>query len=89
MKNLAKQHRKTVEKERKKINEVHVNQRRKLTCYSDSDETAVLEQGDIVTKPSCQACQSTEQEDKEMGLERLWVQGDSSDSEVHPECLSD
>lgn len=67
VKNLAKQHKKTVQKERKKSNKIcdkfKSNTWRKLTC--DRDETAVLEQDDIVTKPFCQAYYSTEQDDEE------------------------
>lgn len=51
-----------------------------------TDETVALEQDD--TKPFRQACQRTEQEDEELGLEGLRVHCVSCDSWVHTECLS-
>lgn len=86
MKKSAKKEKKTVQKKRKSkvCHKIKSKTLRKITC--DSDETLGLEQDD--TKPHCQACQGTEQEDEELGLERLWVQCDSCDNWVHTECLS-
>lgn len=71
MKKLAKQSKKTVQKKRKKSKVCHKIKSktlRKITCDSDSDDTVGLEQDD--NKPYCQACQGTEQDDEELGLER-------------------
>lgn len=88
MKKSAKKEKKTVQKKRKSkvCHKIKSKTLRKITCDSDSDEALALEQDD--TKPHCQACQGTEQEDEELGLERLWVQCDSCDNWVHTECLS-
>ena len=73
MKNLDKEQEETVQKKRKKSHKICERSKsktgRKLTC--DSDETADLEQDDIITKQFCQACRSTEREDEDLELERL------------------
>lgn len=62
----------------------------KTTDQKDiSSEDDVDFDRDLLTESSrCQACHSTEEDDENIGIERLWIQCDQCDSWLHADCLT-